>query len=197
MGRPSRIEVASSATSVVVKPRRAARPGSTWKVVAGPLMVLSMPFCASTTPGILLMASSTLGPSWLSRAVAGEELDLDGLGRVGEVADHVLQDLGELDVEVGLGLPDPLAGILHDLVDVAVAVGLEADGEVAGVGFGDGGEAHLQAGAAAGGGDLGGAAQDLLDVLQDAVGLGQRGAGGHEVVEDEGAFVHLGQQIGA
>src|ERR1700684_2118149 len=34
--------------------------------------------------------------------VGGEELDLDGLGGVGEVANHVLEDLGELDVEFRL-----------------------------------------------------------------------------------------------
>ena len=42
--------------------------------------------------------------------IVGEELDLDGLGRVGEVADHVLQDLGELDVELGLGRLDAGCG---------------------------------------------------------------------------------------
>ena len=129
--------------------------------------------------------------------IAAEELDLDGFRRVGEVADHVLQHLRELDVEGRLGLPDPLADVLHDLFDVAVAVTLEADGEVAGVGLGDGGEAHLQAGAAAGDLDLGRAAQDLLDVLEDAVGLGERCACRGEVVENKCALVHLGQQVGA
>ena len=75
--------------------------------------------------------------------------------------------------------------------------GLEEDGEVAAVGLGDGGEAELQAGAAGGGHDLGSAVEDLLDVGEHAVGLGERGAGGGEVVEDEGAFVHLGQEVGA
>ena len=65
------------------------------------------------------------------------------------------------------------------------------------VGLGDGGEAHLKAGAAAGDLYLGRAAQDLLDVLQDAVGLGERGACGREVVEDKRALVHLRQQVGA
>ena len=45
--------------------------------------------------------------------------------------------------------------------------------------------------------DLGGAVENLLDVGEHAVGLGERAAGRHEVVEDEGAFVHLGQEIGA
>jgi len=67
--------------------------------------------------------------------VGGAELDLDGLRGVGEVADHVLQDLCELDVELGLGGFDLLAGVLHDVVDAAVAVSGEQDGEVADVGF--------------------------------------------------------------
>ena len=87
--------------------------------------------------------------------VGGEELDLDGLRGIGEVADHVLQDLGELDVEFGLGGFDALAGVFHDVVDAAAAFVSKHDGEVAGVGFGDGGETHLEAGAAGGGGDLG------------------------------------------
>ena len=129
--------------------------------------------------------------------VGGEELDLDGLGGVGEVADHVLEDLGELDVELGLGGFDALAGVLHDVVDAAAAVVGEQDGEVAGVGFCNGGESHLQAGAAGGGGDFGELVEDAVDVEEDAVGFLQRGAGGHDVVEDEGAFVHLGEQVGA
>ena len=60
--------MASSATSLGVNPMRPAMIGSTWKLVAGPEMVLSTPFLVSTTPGIFLMASSTLGPSWFSRA---------------------------------------------------------------------------------------------------------------------------------
>ena len=40
-------------------------------------------------------------------------------------------------------------------------------------------------------------AEDALDMLENAVGLGERTAGGHDVVEDESALVHLRQQIGA
>ena len=126
-----------------------------------------------------------------------EELDLDGLGRVGEVADHVLQDLDELDVESGSLALILRADVGDDFVDGAAALGFELDGEVAGVGFGDGGEAHLQAGAAGGAFDFGRSAQDPFDVLEDAVGLGERAAGGHDVVEDEAAFVHLREQVGA
>ena len=89
------------------------------------------------------------------------------------------------------------AHVFHHFVDAAAALGLELHGEVAGVGFGHGGQAHLQAGAARGAFDFRHRVQDALDVLQHAVGLGQRAAGGHDVVEDEAAFVHLRQQVGA
>ena len=60
-----------------------------------------------------------------------------------------------------------------------------------------GGQAHLQAGAARGAFHFGRGAQNALDVLQNAIGLAERTAGGHDVVEDEAALVHLRQQVGA
>jgi len=51
-----------------------------------------------------------------------KSFDLDGFGGVGEVADHVLEDLSELDVEFGFGGPDALAGVFHDVVDGAAAM---------------------------------------------------------------------------
>ena len=172
VGRPSRIAVASSATSLGVNPSRPARSGSTWKLVAGPEMVLSTPFWVSTTPGIFLMASSTLGPSWLSRA-ASLEKSLIWMGS-GELERSPIMSCRTWVNSMSRAGSDFLilfADVLHDLFDVAVAVLLEADREVSGVGLGDRGEAHLQAGAAAGDLDLGRAAQYLLDVLEDAVGL--------------------------
>ena len=38
-------------------------------------------------------------------------------------------------------------------------------------------------------------AQNLFHVRDHAVGLCQRRAGGHDVVHDEAAFVHRGQQV--
>ena len=39
--------------------------------------------------------------------------------------------------------------------------------------------------------------EDLFDAEQYLIGICQRGAGGHQVVEDEAAFVHFRQQIAA
>ena len=53
------------------------------------------------------MAASTRGAELVEEiGVVGEELDDDVFGLVGEVADHVLKDLGELDVEGWLGFQD-------------------------------------------------------------------------------------------
>ena len=59
-GSPCRMALASSSTSCGENPARAATTGSTLKRDAGPLMVFSMPFSTSTTPGIFLMASRHL-----------------------------------------------------------------------------------------------------------------------------------------
>ena len=70
----------------------------------------------STTPGILPMASPTRGPSCVSSAsIVGEDLDLDWLRRIGQVADHVLQHLDEFDIELGLGGLDLLREHLPSL----------------------------------------------------------------------------------
>jgi len=68
---------------------------------------------------------------------------------------------------------DPFADVLHDLIDIAVAILLETDGEVSSVGFSDGSQTHLQSGTATGDLDLGSAAQNLLHVLKNAVCLGE------------------------
>ena len=138
-------------------------------------MVLSMPFSTSTTPLILLnlRRRRAARASSSSVGIGRKELDLDRLGCVREVADHVLQHLRELDIELRLGLLDLLANIGHDLVDAAASIALELDGDVAVVRLGYGGEAHLQAGAAAGALDFRGVVQNLLDVVEHAVGLGE------------------------
>ena len=65
-GSPSSKAVASVATSSGENPEWAAVSGSIVKIVAGPLMVLSMPFRRSTTPFTLLTASAILGAQFCS-----------------------------------------------------------------------------------------------------------------------------------
>ena len=194
---PSRIAVVSSATSVGVKPKRAASWGSTSKLVAGPLIgvvdaVLDV-YDAGYFLDFLGDASGEIGQL---RGVVGEELDLDGFGCVREVTDVVLQDLRELDIELGFLLFDLRSYVGHHLVDAALAIFLEDHGDVAIVGLGHGGEAHLQAGAAAGVIDLRGLHEDLVNAREHLVGGGDGASGGHDVVEDEAAFVHLREQVG-
>ena len=93
--------LASSSISCGVKPERAATTGSTFITMAGPLMVFSMPSFTSATPLIFLMLVGDLRPPLLQQIGIGrEQLDLDRLGRTGQIADHVLQDLNEFDVEL-------------------------------------------------------------------------------------------------
>ena len=97
--------------------------------------------------------------------VVRKYLELDGLGGIGEVADHVLQHLYELDVEFRLGGPDLLANICHYIVDGSAALGFQFHGKVAGVGFVNRVEPHFHAGTARGDFHLGRGMQDPLDVF--------------------------------
>ena len=54
--------------------------------------------------------------------IVGEDLDLDRLWCVGQIADHVLQHLDEFDVEFGLGRLDLRTNVFHDFVDAAAAL---------------------------------------------------------------------------
>ncbi len=90
-----------------------------------------------------------------------------------------------------------LAHVGNHLVDAAAALLLELDRNIAGIGFGNGGKAQLQAGAAACAFDFGCRVQNLLDMIENLAGGLERAAGWHHVVEDEAALVHLRQKIGA
>ncbi len=67
---------------------------------------------------------------------------------------------------------DLFARVGLDLIDGTRTIRLQAYGEIAGVRFGYRSEPHLQTSAARGDGHLGYVVQDLIDVLEDAVGLG-------------------------
>ena len=72
-----------------------------------PLMVFSMPSSTSTTPGIFLIALATCGAQRAQQfRILREQLDHDRLGRAGEIADHVLQELREFHVQHRFGLLD-------------------------------------------------------------------------------------------
>ena len=128
--------------------------------------------------------------------VPGKQFDLDGLGRVGEVVDVVLQDLGQLYVEPRLGGVDFVAHFVHHIPNRSAAIGLELNSEVAGVGFGDGSQAHLEARAARCVLDFGSRSQDALHMIEHAVGFSERAARGHDVVKDEAALIHFREEIG-
>ena len=59
----------SNSTSSGENPARAAEIGSTLKVMAGPLIVLSIPFRTSTMPLVFLISSASLGAHSRSRSM--------------------------------------------------------------------------------------------------------------------------------
>ena len=192
------MEVASSAISTGVKPIRPATIGSIWKFVAGPLIVLSIPFWTSTTPPILADGiADSRSEICQQHRIVREDLDLDRLRSIRQIADHVLKNLSELDVEFRLSLLDLGACIGYHLIDIAVALGLQLHRDVARVRFGDRCQSHLQAGAPGGAFHLRHVVQNSFHVLEHAIRLRERTACGHDVVEDESSFVHFGQKIGA
>ena len=85
----------------------------------------------------------------------------------------------------------------NDFVDSAFTGALELDGEISAVGFGDPGKAELKAGAAGVAFHFRNRQDNFFHAEEDVVGIGQRRARGREVVEDEIAFVHGGEQIAA
>ena len=89
-----------------------------------------------------------------------------------------------------------LAERVEDLVHrPALPRGLEADEDVAGVSSRwRRSRARRRSGGCSR--DVGRSQQHLLDPAQDLVGLGQRGADRHVVVEDERPFVHVGHEAG-
>src|SRR5580704_6553417 len=105
-----------------------------------------------------------------------KELDLDRLGSVGEVTDHVLQDLREFNVQLWLAGFDLRAEVRDDLIDAAVALAFELHSDIAGIGFGNCSQAHLQSCAARGALDLGGLLKHLLYMPQNAICLWKRTA---------------------
>ena len=167
--------------------------------MAGPLIVFSTPFCVSTTPGIFAMASPTRGPELVQqRLVVGEQLDLDRLRRVGEIADHVLQYLGELDIQLRLSRLDLLRGrrpsprrcarsrsVFRWTVKSPVFASVTAARPIC---------RPVRREVISTSGVL---LQNLFHVLEHAVGFGQRTARGHDVIQDKAAFIHLRQQVGA
>ena len=130
-------------------------------------------------------------------AVLRIELDHDGLGRARQVADHVLKELNELNFGGGFGRFNLGSDIGNDIVDVALAIFLQPDGEISVVRFGDGCKPQLHAGAAGSVLDFGCGLQNFLNVQEDAVGFGERAARRSEVVQNEPAFVHCREKVTA
>ncbi len=125
--------------------------------------------------------------------IVAVELDLDRLGHRREVADEVLHQLGGLDLQARNGALNLARHLVHDLLDRPPAAGLEPNEEVAGIGLGET-AAELGSGPPGIGVDVRRSADDRLDLAQQPVGLGERHARRGHIVEDEAAFVDLGDE---
>ena len=100
------------------------------------------------------------------RFVIGEDLDLNWLGRIRQIANHVLQHLRKLDIEFRLGGLDLCTHIFHHIINSAAPLRFELHREVAGIGLRHGSQTHLQTGAARCDLNLGRVVQNSLDMLQ-------------------------------
>ena len=137
------------------------------------------------------------GPLFQQSRVPGEELDFDGFGRAAQVADHVLQNLNELHIKLRIQRVDLLAEFRNNLINGALAIFLKMHQKVAGVGFGDGGEAQLKACAPRSAFHFRGLRENFFHGKKHSVGVFQGRTGGHEVIQHEAAFVHFRKQFAA
>ena len=125
-----------------------------------------------------------------------KQLDLDGLRCRCQVADHILQHLYEIDIEGRFLFLDLSPNVRHDFFDIAVTICLQLYQNVTGIRLCYRSEPELQSCAARSALHLRHFVQHLFHVSDHAVGFCKRTAGGHDVVDCETAFVHLGQQVG-
>ena len=148
-------------------------------------------------PSIFSTILPTCSASSRSLARSGPKtLTSIGLCDARQVVDLVLDQRDKLRLQLGDLFLELLAKRVEDLGRrAALARGLQAHEDVAGIALG-GEEAELGARAADVARDVGRLEQDLLHPAEDPVGLGQRGAHRHVVVEHEGPLVHLGHEAG-
>src|SRR5438128_3542694 len=106
-------------------------------------------------------------PGFEYSRVLRKELNLDGLRRTGQIADHVLQSLHKLNVQRGLLLLNFRTHVIHDLLDTAAAMLFQFYGKVAGIRLGNGSQSQLQPGSTRGVLHFGRAAQNLFDRTND------------------------------
>ena len=124
------------------------------------------------------------------------DLDLDRLRRPGQVSHKILEDVGKLDLDGGLGIRDLATEFGDHLFKGAFPLAFELYEKVPRVRLCDG-ESQPGAGPAGIALDLRGLAQESLDMAQDTVGLLQRRTRRHDVIKDKGPFVHVREKAGA
>ena len=128
-------------------------------------------------------------------SILGEELDLNRLRRTGESANHVLQHLNKFHPHSRLLRRDQGTHIGNDIIDVAAAIFLQLDQDIAAVGFRDCGQAELQTGASRSALHLRHGFQDFFHVGHYAVSLRQRRPRWGEVIQGEAALIQCRHEV--
>ena len=126
--------------------------------------------------------------------VGAKNIHFDRRIHAGQVADLILDERNQLDLQLRHLVLQALAQRLGDFAGLAPLAGrLQAHQDVAGIGLR---REQPQFGprAADVARNVVGFQQDRLDAAEHLVGLGQRRAHGHVVVDDDRAFVHLGHE---
>ena len=124
--------------------------------------------------------------------IVTEQLDLDRTGRACQVVDHIGEDLDKFDVQTrnrGSYFP---ANLIDDFEDAARTPGLryETRDQIASILLRCE-QPQLGAGPTRGSSDLGSLCEDFLRDVDLAIGLGERGSAGGEIIEHKCSFVHL------
>ena len=117
---PSRIEVASSATSVGVNPSPGGKQRIDTEIRCRTADRVFQSVFNADNAGHLANLSAIRGATFLKlREVLRKQFDLDRLGSVRQIVDHVLQHLDKLHVELRLGSFDLAAGLRNHFINAA------------------------------------------------------------------------------
>ena len=191
---PNRLVCRVLPMSAGVSPTRAAASGRTANRIDGP--ATTRPGSTSTTPGIFSMVSAISVAFFLSTAVSVEKILISqGLGDQVKSPIRSLSTPGNSVCRAGSA-----SWIFSRSSSITVfrrsfAIRPQFHQEVAGIRLGDG-QGQAGAGPPREALHLRRVEQDLLDVPQHAIGLGEAGARPGIVVQHEGPFFQLGQEVG-
>ncbi len=180
--------------SAAVSPTRAAASGRTANRIDGP--ATTKPGSTSTTPGIFSMVSAISAAFFLSTSVSFEKILISqGLGDQVRSPIRSLSTPGNSVCRAGSAAVDLLPQFVDHFLGRTLAIRPQFHQEVAGVRLGDG-QRQAGTGPPREALHLGRVEQNLLDVPQHPIRFGEAGPRPGIVVQHEGPFFQLGQEVG-